>query len=502
MEERDYSWVVQQLARDAAAVSMLETGFCKAEKLDSLYLTGSTGKVKRKSRSAVPSIRSLLNYYFKKLDVGLYSNLSRPAVYYDSPQERALLTVKEAQSLLDSPLHLADEFTLRLSRPTWLAETVIYRLFIRYRHGGYLETLSRGSYLDSRRDLVEDNRLMIKLISLKKVLFNTLERHSEKKVGQMAIDFIIDQDFKIVLFSVERVVLVPEALLGQYVREKEAEAKVPPLIVLLKQPEKTEEPSIRARRRTASRTSTEPEQDFLSCDLFREVMIRTVERKIDNTLIAERLMLARDLTLSPEEKERRMPSREQVESTILSQARPPKRSWTNRRSTMLSNRDSSAARSPSKRSGSLATDILNARTNLTGKFEESDEATVKLTRYPDTVINKLQPVNSDSRLKRYIDMKHFANINSGKLSRPLTVRGTSQISSISPLPRSLDIHAFIIAKTERTARLKNLKEAPKTLVPFIRCSSEQGRAKTSKSKARRMPIEEIYKRSTSMRHLK
>jgi hypothetical protein len=392
---------------------------------------------------------------------------------------------------------------------------MLYRLTVLYKNDGYQESLSRGSFSENKRVSIDDKRLMIKLIPLKKIVTRSIEKHSGKKIGKMAIDFVILQDFKLVLFSVERLVLVPEFMLPQFAKEQEAEANVP-LLNLFMRRDSLSDLSHKQRRRMVSRVSTDADQDLLSNDLFREIMIKAVERRIDDSLVTERLRLARDCKITPDDRKKCMPSREQVETDFLNLMRARPKLAIHRRSSLIP-RGAVPQHIRRLSEQSKADTHTTLRQGSRGRAADTGEdSTVRLaSKHVDTAVKKLQPTYSESKLKRYADYKQMKYLQHGGHIQPFTDRHFVISTPAShPVIPEFDNRPQLISKTEQTkrrrtttgasaplsrrsfAQLSRRGVAPLSSELIRRNSSVQNRAMTSKSK--REFLEVIYKRSSSM----
>jgi hypothetical protein len=253
--------------------------------------------------------------------------------------------------------------------------------------------------------------------------------------------------------------------------------------------------SHRQRKRVVSRVLPDVEQDLLSNDLFREIMIKVVERRIDDSLVTERLRLTRDNQIFPDDRKKCMPSREQVEIDFLNRMRAMPKFAIQRRNSLFAN-------------GGVPQN--HRKLSEQSKADTGEDSAIGLaSKHVDIAVKKLQPTYSDSKLKRYIDYKQT------KYLQPFTDRNFVISTPVSHhVIRPFDSRPQLISKTEQTKRqrttigaiaplskrsftqLSRGAIAPLSSELIRRNSSVQSRAKTSKTK--RVPLEVIYRRSSSM----
>lgn len=214
MEQKNFNWLLFQLAQRQISLNLLEVGFCRRDKLLDWYCVNSNGQVHRNKVSAPSNlVKFLLSYFLSKRSPVLEEyKPDKQICYLYHKAGRKIITAKEAAEMLNNQLHGLDIISLHMALPGF-EDKCIYTAYCYNRENELSIEINTKKFGKNNGTCIKDMIIADKIVNFIVGLCEIMGRFS-KTLASMNLDLIVGTNLQVYLIKVEDLCFLSDSLNG------------------------------------------------------------------------------------------------------------------------------------------------------------------------------------------------------------------------------------------------------------------------------------------------
>lgn len=213
-EEKKYFWLLTELAKVKARIKILDVSFLKSDQIDSSFTTNSDGFIASVTCKNQTARDVLKKYLIKRSNLHESSEIIKPVAYATFSLTRKVLYVTEVQEIVRKDIKMLNLKELYMFQEYHHEFNVYYSLELKYDGEGLASRVYRKDMCFSDMSVKDSNYIYL-TTALSKYLTNIIENTLDKNLIRMNYDFLVDQQFNLIILTVSHIKVVHPRVIAQ-----------------------------------------------------------------------------------------------------------------------------------------------------------------------------------------------------------------------------------------------------------------------------------------------